>query len=141
MPPTPKPPGQRRRRNKDAPKGRKLAVSSQKRAPELPNQGQMQERTVIWWRRIWDSPMAAAWLDSDVSTLERMADLVDIAHKGEASAGVLGEIRALEDRFGLSPLARRRLQWEIDQAAVADHAASSDDGEPADEERFLRAVK
>jgi len=30
---------------------------------------------------------------------------------------VLTEIRALEDRYGLSPLARRRLEWELEASA------------------------
>jgi hypothetical protein len=32
----------------------------------------------------------------------------------------------LEDRFGLSPLARRRLQWEIDDAEPAVQPPSDD---------------
>jgi hypothetical protein len=48
---------------------------------------------------------------------------------------VLAEIRQLEDRFGLSPLARRRLQWEVDRAAGAEaEPAANQDG------RWLRAV-
>lgn len=75
-----------------------------------------------WWRTIWASPMAAVWLDADVPTLVRLAGLVDTINREgvtDDTRPLLGEIRALEDRFGLSPIARRRLQWEVDQAATA----------------------
>jgi hypothetical protein len=42
-----------------------------------------------------------------------------------AEVALLGEIRQLEDRLGLSPMAMRRLQWEVSQsvpvAAVDDN--------------------
>jgi len=71
--------------------------------------------TAGYWDTIWASPMAVVWKDADVPALIRMARLQDKAMRNEASAAELSEIRQLEDRFGLSPLARRRLQWEITQ--------------------------
>jgi hypothetical protein len=62
--------------------------------------------------------MSGVWLEADVPTLVRLAGLVDRLHRGESSRDVLTEIRALEDRFGLSPMARRRLQWELEQAST-----------------------
>jgi hypothetical protein len=79
--------------------------------------------------------MAAAWLDVDRLTLERLAGLVDEAHRGVATAALLGEIRMLEDRFGLSPLARQRLRWQVGDVPVAAPPAA------LDAERWLRAVK
>lgn len=130
--PPPKPPGQRRRRNK-APKPVTLAKSPPKRAPKLPKRGLLRE-TVEWWETVWASPMAAVWLEADVPTLARLAGLVDRLHQGESSSRLLAEIRALEDRFGLSPLARRRLQWELEQAEPEKRPAGED------QERWLRAV-
>jgi hypothetical protein len=79
--------------------------------------------------------MAAVWLEADVPALVRLAQLVDQVGSGESSAVVLSEIRQLEDRFGLNPLARRRLQWELDQAGEPAEA------EPAgQDERWLRVV-
>jgi hypothetical protein len=79
--------------------------------------------------------MAAVWLEADVPSLVRLAALVELADAGDMAPQVLAEIRQLEDRFGLSPLARRRLQWELDQGAEAK-------AEPAanQEGRWLRAV-
>jgi hypothetical protein len=89
-----------------------------------------------WWSTVWDSPMAAVYLEADVPALTRLASLIDQAAQGEVGAKLLGEIRQLEDRFGLSPLARRRLQWELEQANE-----QSSPVEPAgQEQRWLRAV-
>lgn len=93
------------------------------------------KETRSWWSTMWSSPMAAAWLDADVPGLVRLASLVEVVHTGKASAGVLAEIRQLEDRFGLSPLARRRLQWEVSQAG-----GGSADEPKEDQARWLRAV-
>ncbi len=78
--------------------------------------------------------MASVFLAADVPALARLAGLVDRVGRGEGGFRLLAEIRALEDRYGLSPLARRRLQWEVEQAGAA--VAAANDGD----ERWLRAV-
>lgn len=79
--------------------------------------------------------MAGIYLEVDRAALVRLAGLVDRAARGEAGATVLAEIRQLEDRFGLSPLARRRLQWEVERpGANTAPAGLGDDG------RWLRVV-
>ena len=93
-------------------------------------------RTVAWWSAIWASEMAPVWLESDRHELLALADLKEAQHRGEASAAILSEIRQLNDRFGLSPLARRRLAWEIDQARGVEGAPV----ELEQEGRWLRVV-
>ncbi len=102
--------------------------------PTLPGAESFLESTRAWWAKVWSSPMAAVYLDADVPTIARLAGLIDRAVREEAGSRLLGEIRALEDRFGLSPLARRRLQWEVEQAGAAPTASTND------EERWLRVV-
>jgi hypothetical protein len=80
--------------------------------------------------------MAAMYLDADIPALSRLAVLVDRAASGELGERVLGELRLLEDRFGLNPVSRRRLGWEVD--TDRGKAAASSAGE--DESRWLRAV-
>jgi hypothetical protein len=63
--------------------------------------------------------MATAYTDADVPALIRLARFIDLDCRGTADGTVRTEIRQLEDRFGLSPLARRRLEWEIKQAEGA----------------------
>jgi hypothetical protein len=139
--PPPKPAGERRRRNAVAPVVT-LPPKSHRRAPALPSGGKRKflKATRDWWATIWASPMAAVWLPADVPALIRLAHLIDQANRGEASTMVLAEIRQLEDRFGLSPMARRRLQWEVSRAA-----APADEGEKPvepkrNDDRFLRVV-
>lgn len=78
--------------------------------------------------------MAAVWLESDVPALIRLGHLIELTEKVKVSALIVGEIRQIEDRFGLSPKSRRMLQWEIAQA----------EEEPAEQPRsrprHLRAV-
>jgi hypothetical protein len=43
---------------------------------------------------------------------------------------MLSEARQLEDRFGLSPMARRRLQWEVARAGAEPEEPEGQGGEP-----------
>jgi hypothetical protein len=131
--PPPKPAGQRRRRNTVTAPVTLPSAGSRRKPPPLAS---VSAGTRAWWKTIWASPMAAAWLDSDVPGLARLARLLDLLNEGEPNALVLAEIRHLEDRFGLSPLARRRLQWEVEQPTVGEQQMSGKD----DETRWLRAV-
>lgn len=60
--------------------------------------------------------MAVAFIDADVSGLERGSRLAGYLANVPEDSRALASLLAIEDRFGLSPLARRRLQWELDQA-------------------------
>jgi hypothetical protein len=105
--------------------------------PPLPADREWHPETLRKWDRIWKSPISAIWIDVDVLALERWADLLDLVHTGRDKQFTHQEIRMLEDRFGLSPLARRRLQWEID--AVEKTVAPKVDLKKRDA-RVLRAV-
>jgi hypothetical protein len=80
--------------------------------------------------------MAAIYMPADVPELVRMAGLINLVFEGDAPTFVHQEIRQMADRFGLSPLARRRLQWEVDQAK----GAKADEPVKVEEGRWLRAV-
>jgi hypothetical protein len=62
--------------------------------------------------------MAAEWLPADVFQLHMLADLVD-RYWREPSEGVAREVRARESCFGLTPLDRRRLEWEVEKPEKA----------------------
>ena len=133
MPAQPKPPGQRRRRNAGQPQWKELPVEGRKgSAPPLPDLDWLDE-TLEWWDTIWSSPMATVWQPADVDPLTRLARLRDADARGEGSPTALAQITALEDRFGLSPKARRNLQWEISAAESAPAATKPS-------KRRLRAV-
>jgi hypothetical protein len=63
--------------------------------------------------------MAAQWLTTDVDALGRLALMWDAFYK-EPDSKVLAEIRLQEQRFGLSPLDRSRLQWEVAKGQEAE---------------------
>ena len=56
--------------------------------------------------------MAGEYLPTDVDGLARLAILVDNYYNNPKKE-LLAEIRLQESRFGLSPVDRSRLQWEV----------------------------
>jgi hypothetical protein len=89
-----------------------------------------------WWEAIWSGPVAKHWLVADVASLELLAWMRDQVARGDGRAMLFREIRALEDRFGLSPVSRRRLGWDVTrQNSQTPEASSSGD------DRWLRVVK
>ena len=122
--PPPKDPRLRQRRNATSTAGR-VETSEQPRidAPFLgahPIEGATwHPRTVAWWQRIWASPVAVWWVSCDEGELIKLAVLEDGFWK-DPTPQRAAEIRLQRQCFGLSPLDRRRLQWEIirtDEAA------------------------
>lgn len=118
--PQPKPSGTRARRNKSSTNAT-LKADAAIVAPELPHRD-WHPMTLAWWRDLWASPMAPEYDDSDRHGLFKLALLQDdfwtaetARERKEASA----EIRLQEQRFGLSPIDRRRLQWEIEKSEEA----------------------
>jgi hypothetical protein len=67
--------------------------------------------TLAAWEHAWRSPMSSQWLETDIDALGRLALLWDALYLGHVA--VMAEIRLQESRFGLSPLDRSRLQWEV----------------------------
>jgi hypothetical protein len=110
--PPPKPANLRQRANKKA--GFALLSSPESvKVPGIPNPDKRvwHPLTVKAWQHAWQSPMASQWLETDVDALGRLALLWDALYNG--AIAVLSEIRLQEQRFGLSPLDRSRLQWEV----------------------------
>lgn len=78
--------------------------------------------TRAWWKDIWSSPMSPEWDQSDLHGLWVMAAVVDdfwTANSSSARQDASAEIRLQAVRFGLSPIDRRRLQWEIERTEEA----------------------
>lgn len=68
------------------------------------------------WGELWRTPQAAEWARGGYErVVGRLAMLmVVVEDPSRPSAALLGEVRQLEDRLGLSPVAMRRLQWEVE---------------------------
>jgi hypothetical protein len=112
MGPAPKPAHLRQRTNKKAGMAMLTAPESVE-VPSIPNPDARvwHPLTLAAWEHAWQSPMASQWLETDVDALGRLALLWDALYNGAIAA--LPEIRLQEQRFGLSPLDRSRLQWEV----------------------------
>jgi hypothetical protein len=73
------------------------------------------------WAELWSTPQAAAWETLGpgmVRVVARYVVLLAEAEVGEPK--VAAEVRQVEDRLGLSPLAMLRLRWEIAPDEVAE---------------------
>jgi hypothetical protein len=120
----PKPASQRRRRN-TVTGARTLHAIERGKVPTLqPAERSWHSLVLAWWADIWSSPMSPEWDPSDVHGLYIIADLRHAFWSDEYQGGmtkkeIASEIRLQEQRFGLSPIDRRRLQWEIERSEKA----------------------
>lgn len=151
--PLPKDPAIRQRANRAATRATLPAEGRARRqkAPGLPPRaaGAWHELTRAWWRDVWRSPMAGEYLKADLHGLYVLADLID-RYWTEPSVGLAAEIRLQRQCFGLTPIDRRRLQWEVErvEAATRQRPPAPPEGTgsarpgapPADDPRALLAV-
>lgn len=149
--PPPKPLSMRRRRNKVAGAATLPIEGPARPAPPLPDRGcsicegsgdckgqtcpacegaglaQWHPMVQAWWKDLWSSPMANEYVESDKHGLFLLAVLHDqFWTTGERE--IAGEIRLQEQRFGLSPMDRRRLQWQV---ATTEERLRKGSGKPA----------
>jgi hypothetical protein len=131
MPQPLKPDHLRQRRNRTSTKALlpPEADTAGSAVPELPPIGdgkdgeQWHPLVRRWWKSVWTSPMASEYLAADKDALYMLARLHQdfwMADTGTQRQQLAAEIRQQGVRFGLSPIDRRRLQWEVekgDQAA------------------------
>src|SRR4051812_28103820 len=120
MPALPKDPSTRARRNRTS-TAAQLQRNPKIKAPLLPERA-WHPMTRAWWRDVWASPMAPEYDASDKHGLFALAVLVDdfwTADTPTSRRDLAGEIRLQTQRYGLSPIDRRRLQWEIERTEDA----------------------
>lgn len=160
--PPPKHPGARQRRNKTSTHALLTPLTEEEAeeatVPELPpREDDWHGMTREWWRDIWMSPMSPEFDPSDIHGLYVLAGVVDDFWRAKTAKdrqAAASEIRLQSVRYGLSPIDRRRLQWEIEKTEEAQdrgkkrRARTADDTrEPAptpapagDPRRVLRSV-
>lgn len=145
--PAPKPAHLRQRTNRKA-GATTLPVPQKGTIPPIPNPDQREWHplTLEAWGHAWASPMATQWLETDADALGRLALVWDEFYK-RPSADALKEIRLQSALFGLSPLDRSRLQWEVSRADEAEQKQTRRAEVPrrrtgtADPRHILTAVK
>ena len=120
--PAPKPQNIRQRRNK--PRSSALLPAEAKPIDGTPDMPQhplnepWHKLSKFWWVEVWGSPMSGEFLHGDIPALVRLVTIVDAFFKtGDLSYAT--EARLLEREFGLTPLARRRLEWTVVQTEEA----------------------
>lgn len=131
--PAPKPAAMRQRRNKTSTRAQ-LPTEAEAADYEVPDlhdrdDGEAWHPNVLeWWASVWRSPMAREFLDADMKGgLYLLADLHQLRWTATSRTALLDaakEIRLQEVRFGLSPIDRRRLQWEIARGEEAERRRS-----------------
>lgn len=128
MPPPPKDPSLRARRNKTTTRAT-LKPRTNAKIPPLPAGRRWHKQVSDWWKRAWSSPMVPEWTESDIDALYMAARLMqmlwdDDCSPNEAKA-LAGEIRQLLAQCGLTPMSRRSLQWEIERGEEAAASTAS----------------
>lgn len=99
--------------------------------------------TIAWWETIWASPMADEWVDGDIPALFRLARLDDLFWNATDSAEITrlaAEIRQQQSRFGLTPMDRRALQWEIHRVERLTKGPKPVSGRARDPRSILRSL-
>lgn len=124
--PAPKDPSTRARRNKMS-TASKIKADPTVKAPDLPASVTWHPMVGQWWRDLWASPMAPEYDESDRYGLFELAMLRNdfwYADSARERKDAAAEIRLQDQRFGLSPIDRRRLQWEIERTEEAQQKGS-----------------
>jgi hypothetical protein len=140
--PAPKPRALRQRQNRVSTAAVLSGKGQTRRAPLLPKGHKWHTLTRSWWADVWQSPMAGEFLSSDVHGLYILAELINRFWENPTTS-LASEIRQHRLAFGLTPIDRRRLQWEVERVEAvrkrqptAERKAKSDP-----RETYLRAVK
>lgn len=125
--PAPKDPKIKQRRNRDSSAAVLIDTSPllSGTAPELPKRFDADGKEIEWhefaakaWRDIWGSPMASEYTQADVHRLEMYVDLLHKYWNG--ATAVAAEVRLQGVCLGVTPIDRRRLQWEIKRVDAAE---------------------
>ena len=111
------------RRNRTATSAKLSTVPHNIEAPQLPQPAPApfdtwHPLTLEWWADVWASPMAPEYDESDRHGLFMLAALVNHFWY-QPRQDLAAEIRLQRQCFGLTPIDRRRLQWEIERTDEA----------------------
>lgn len=111
----------RARRNKSTTR-RTLSDDHEVEAPELPDGVEWHPLTRRWWADLWASPMAPEYQSADLSGMFRVAMLQNdfwMAGTPKERAEIQVRLEKADADFGTNPLARRRLEWQIQSSEEA----------------------
>src|SRR5687767_10015919 len=118
--PAPKPSFLRQRTNRK-PGASTITAPVKPKIPPLehPNGMLWHPATVAAWQEFFESPMAGEWLATDITGLVMLAVCYDKFYQ-TGDIEYIKEIRLQRQYFGLTPLDRSRLQWEVARGEEAE---------------------
>lgn len=90
--------------------------------PSWPLMNEPSDYEMVLWRDTWRLPQAAMWADKGMNRVVARYVMACAIVEIETTAGMMSEIRQLEDRLGLSPMALKKLQWVIDRPSSGEVA-------------------
>lgn len=114
MPPAPKHPSQRVRRNKDLPMNVLPASGRAGRCPKWPI-AEPSEAELADWRSVWKLPQAVVWESQHLERIvARYVRVRVAAEHPDASAAMLSQAVKLEERLLLTPYHLKQARYEIE---------------------------
>lgn len=120
--PAPKDPSTRARRNKTTTAATLDADGGDTvERPDLPDLG-WHPLAVQWWEDLWSSPMSPEYLNMDRHVIMRYGQTVSdywLAESPKERAEIHVRLEAMSKALGTDPMARRSLQWSIEQVETA----------------------
>ena len=66
------------------------------------------------WNSLWTTPQATMWASMHIEHVIARYVMVACLAEQTQQAGLLTEVRQMEDRLGLTPVSLRKLQWKIE---------------------------
>lgn len=136
--PPPKPADQRRRRNATVPMVQLPQEGYRGPVPEWPLD-ECSPEELDRWMKVWRHPAAVVWLQQRLEFIVARYVRDCIRSEGYGSSAIIkAEVRQMEDRLGLSPMAMTKLRWEVAQDEL--QAVRDDEARQPARTRRLRAV-
>jgi hypothetical protein len=127
--PPPKAAGTRARRNKTSTATVLHLVESTESTWELPTRGDLatwEPLAVRFWSDVVAQLLPSGQLvPTDFAELYALTDLIHRRWSEDGGVRYSSEIRLAGQRFGITPLDRRRLQWEVEKVEAAVDARKS----------------
>lgn len=111
-----------------------------RRVPSLPKHRNWHKMTRLWWRHVWRSPMAAEYIEADIHGLYRLVELID-RYWEDPTPKLNAEIRLEQTNYGLTPLDRLRLRWEIRKVESVERKSPHRQVQTGDPRDILRMVQ
>lgn len=113
MGPPPKPDSQRVRRNATTFVWTLLPAEHDVVAPPLPKWRSWAPSTLEWWENLWRCPQASQWGPHGLGLILYACLRDDLMTGAQPAHRVCPEMRAYEDRYGLSPKSLMQLRWLV----------------------------